>query len=290
MLLFSLLVAGSFTFGKLVALEIDPIVLTTVRFALASVLLASVLAATGRIRMSDHRQPLRYFVLAGLFLFYFVLMFEALKTASPVSTAAVFTTMPLIAAALDRIFFGRGSSAVIWAALLIGTVGAIWVVFRGSWAAISSFDVGKGEVLFFVGTISHAAYAVLIPRLRRGEPLHSTTLGVVIAATITLLILFWPRLSATNWSTVSPLVWLVIVYLAIFATLSTFALITFAAARLTSAKVTAYTYLTPLWVVLLEGIIGHGWPSFVVLIGGIPIVVTLLMLFQENHISHQRMK
>lgn len=285
MLLFSVLVAGSFSFGKLVAPEIDPIVLTTVRFAFASVLLAAVLAATGRIRISDHRQPWRYFVLAGLFLLYFVLMFEALRTASPVSTAAIFTTMPLIAAILDRTIFGRGSSATVWVALLIGACGAVWVVFRGSWAALTSFDVGIGEILFFVGTISHAAYAVLIPRLRRGEPLHATTLGVVCAATIMLTLLFWPRLSSTDWAAVPNLVWLVIAYLAIFATLSTFALITIAAARLTSAKVTAYTYLTPLWVVLLEGAVGHGLPSFVVLLGGIPIVVALLMLFQERHVD-----
>ena len=66
------------------------------------------------------------------------------------------------------------------------------------------------------------------------------------------------------------------------ATLCSFALITYAAARLTSAKVTAYTYLTPLWVVLLEALLGHGFPSLIVLAGGLPIVLALLMLFQES--------
>ena len=290
MLLFSILVAGSFSFGKLVANDIDPVVLTAVRFAVASLLLACVMLATGRIRTSDYVQPWRYFVLAGLFVIYFVLMFEALKTASPISTAATFTTMPFIAAIFDYAIFRRKSSALVWLALGIGACGAIWVVFRGSWAAIASFDIGIGEILFFIGTVSHAAYAVLIPRLRREEPLYATTLGVVVAATLILLVFFWPRMAETDWSNVGTYVWAVIAYLAVMATLGTFALISIAAARLSSAKVTAYTYLTPLWVVVLESIIGNGLPGFFVLAGGLPIVVALVMLFQEGETRANRGK
>ena len=70
---------------------------------------------------------------------------------------------------------------------------------------------------FFIGTASHAAYAVLIPRLRRGEPLYATTLGVVTAATLTLVVIFWPRLAETDWAAVATYVWVVIAYLAVMA-------------------------------------------------------------------------
>mgnify|MGYP007046357708 CR=1 FL=1 len=49
MLLFSLIVAGSFSFGKTIANDIDPVVLTALRFVLASLILAVVLTLSGRI-------------------------------------------------------------------------------------------------------------------------------------------------------------------------------------------------------------------------------------------------
>ena len=282
MLLFSLIVAGSFSFGRIIARDIDPFALTAARFVLAAGLLGIVLALTGRIRLADHRQPWRYFILGGLFLFYFVLMFEALKTATSVSTSAIFTTMPLAAAVLDQALFRRASSGLVWAALLVGAAGALWVVFRGSWSTFTSFSVGRGELIFFVGTLLHAAYAVLVPRLRRGEPLYATTLGVSTAAALILVVFFWPSIAATDWASLTIYVWAVLAYLAVMATLGTFSLIAIAANRLTSAKVTAYTYLTPFWVICLEVALGNGLPGFAVLMGGIPIALALLLLLFEN--------
>lgn len=282
MLLFSFLVAGSFSFGKIVAADIDPIALTAARFALASVLLATVLAMTGRLHKAHYRQPQRFFVLGGLFAIYFVLMFQALRLTSSLSTSVIFTTMPLVAAALDRAFFKRASPALVWVALLIGATGAMWVVFEGSWEAFTSFSIGYGELLFFIGTLSHAAYAVLVPRLRRGEPVFATTLGVTVAAALLLWICFWPRISGADWTGLGAYIWATLNYLAVLATLGTFALITFAASRLPSAKVTAYTYLTPFWVVMLDSLLGQEMPSGVMLLGGVPIFFALLLLFVEK--------
>jgi len=282
MLLFSLIVAGSFSFGKTIANDIDPVVLTALRFVLASLILAVVLMLSGRMHFAHHRQPWRYGILGGLFLLYFVLMFEALKTASPVSIAAIFTMMPLAAAMLDRCVFRRHTAWLVWTALLIGAAGALWVVFDGSWAAFVTLSIGYGEVLFFIGTMLHAIYAVLLPRLRRGEPVYATTLGVSTAAALMLVVFFWPRIAATNWSEVATYVWLVLFYLAVMATLGTFSLITVASSRLPSAKVTAYTYLTPFWVVVLESVLGNGLPMAWVLYGGVPIAAALFLLFVER--------
>ena len=98
MLLFSLLVAGSNSFGKLIANDIDPAALTAIRFALAAVLLFSGLLAMGRFQLQHYRAPWRYLPLGAAYATFFVLMFEALKITSPVSTAAIFTLMPFMAA------------------------------------------------------------------------------------------------------------------------------------------------------------------------------------------------
>ncbi len=72
MVLFSLLVAGSFPIGQVIAYQIDPIALTFLRFLLASVLLGAFLAWHGALRSADFRPLWRYLLLGMLFLlFYF---------------------------------------------------------------------------------------------------------------------------------------------------------------------------------------------------------------------------
>ncbi|HHI70282.1 MAG TPA: EamA family transporter, partial [Rhodobacteraceae bacterium] len=96
MLLFSLLVAGSFSLGHMAANEIAPAALNVVRFLIALVVIGTVAFLTTGFKRSDFAAPWRYLLLGGLFAIYFVLMFEGLKTADPVSTSAVFTLIPLM--------------------------------------------------------------------------------------------------------------------------------------------------------------------------------------------------
>ena len=79
-----------------------------------------------------------------------------------------------------------------------------------------------------------------------------------------------------------PLVWVTIGYVAIFASATTFTLLQFATLRLPSAKVMAYTYLTPSWVILWEIALGRDVPPALVL-GGVGLtIVALLMLLRED--------
>lgn len=44
-------------------------------------------------------------------------------------------------------------------ALLIGAVGAVWVIFRGDLAAALNMQVGHGEWIYFWGCAAHARHA-----------------------------------------------------------------------------------------------------------------------------------
>lgn len=281
MLLFAALVAGSNSFGKLIADDIDPAALTAIRFTLAGVILGAGLWATGRLRATHYRAPWRYLPLGAAYAGFFVLMFHALQLTNPVSTAAIFTMMPFFAALMGLAVLRQRNTPLVWGALLLGALGALWVVFGGSLAAMLRFQLGRGEVLFMIGTASHAAYAVMVPHLRRGEPVYAVTLGVAISGALILALLYGGRIVMIDWGALPLRVWMVLGYLAVFAGIGTFSLITLAAERLSPAKVTAYTYLTPVWVVLIEMAMGNTVPHWPVLLGGLPILAALVLLFLE---------
>ena len=166
-------------------------------------------------------------------------------------------------------------------ALTLAAMGAVWVIFRGNIDAILAFNIGKGETIFFVGCVAHAIYTPLVRKLNRGEPTLVFTLGTLLAGLIVLSIYGAKDILATDWAALPAIVWITILYVAIFASSATFFLLQYASLNLPSAKVMAYTYLVPAWVILWEALMGNGVVEITVLAGVALTIVALLMLLKD---------
>ena len=282
MLTFSALVAGSFSLGALVANDVDPAAFNALRFMVAAICVGLLALGRGTFTTSAFKAPWRYGVLGGLFGLYFVLMFEGLKTAPPVAAAAVFTLVPLMAAGfawglLRQVLTGRMA-----AALAIGGVGALWVIFRADLGALLAFDVGRGEATYFIGCVSHAVYTPMVRRLNRGESAVMFTFGTLVAGAVILTVYAGAEIARTDWIAMPAMVWVTLFYVAICATAITVVLLQFATLRLPSAKVMAYTYLVPSWVIVWEIVLGNGAPAALVL-GGVGLtILALWMLLRDD--------
>ncbi|WP_394179460.1 DMT family transporter [Yoonia maritima] len=281
MLSFSVLIAGSFSLGALAANEITPLALNSVRFWIACAIIGTAAMVTTGIPRSAAQAPWRYLVLAGFFTTYFVLMFEGLKTAAPVSAAAVFTLTPILSAAFGWLLLRQVLTGRMALALGIGAMGAIWVIFRADIPAILRFQIGAGEVIYFWGCVAHAAYTPLVRKLNRGESTLVFTFGTLLAGAIILTFVGWNDLMATDWGNLPSIVWITIIYTSVIASATTFTLLQFAALRLPSSKVMAYTYLTPSWVIAWDIALGGTAPPAMVLLGLVLTVVALVMLLRD---------
>lgn len=282
MLAFSALVAGSFSLGAMAAPFIDAAALTAVRFVIAALLVGVAAAATGGLTRKVWSAPWRYGVLGLLMAAYFVLMFEGLKTAPPVSTAAVFTLTPVMAAGFGWLLMRQRLTARMVLALALGASGALWVIFRADLSALLSFDLGRGEAIYFWGCMAHAIYTPMVRRLNRGESALAFTFCTLLGGC--LLVTLWaaPALLVTNWVALPGIVWITLIYVAVVASAVTFVLVQYASLRLPSSKVMAYTYLTPSWVILWELALGRAPPPVAVLIGIGLTVAALWMLLDET--------
>lgn len=282
MLLFSALVAGSFSLGAMAANEIAPSALNALRFWLAAFIIGGAVMATGGVSRSALAAPWRYLVLGGTYGAYFVLMFEGLKTAEPVSTAAVFTLTPVLAAGFGWVVLRQRLTSRMALALVVGAVGATWVIFRADFGAMLRFDVGRGEAIFFIGCVSHALYTPLVRRFNRGEKALVFTLGTMLSGAILVTVWGLPAILATDWTRLPAIVWITIAYVSVFASAVTFVLMQYATLRLPSAKVMAYTYLTPSWVMLIELGLGRGPPPVLVSLGFAMTLVALVLLLRDD--------
>ena len=281
MLLFSLCVSVSYILGALVANDIEPGAITAARFLIGAIVMGTLLFFSKNLKKEDFKKPWRFFVLGLSIVIYFVLMFEALKTASSLSLAVVFTLTPFIALFFEY-FLKKKVTLKGFLAISLGAIGAIWVIFEGNLKNLLAFKIGYGELLFFWGCVGHALYAILIPILNKGENAASQTLGTLSAGFLILILIFTNDVLETNWLTLSPLIWVTIIYLATIATAFSFFLIQFAAKRISASKVMAYTYAVPFWVALGEIVINSRFPNSNIILGGLIIAFALLILISDN--------
>ncbi|WP_317385225.1 DMT family transporter [Tritonibacter scottomollicae] len=282
MLAFSALVAGSFSLGAMVANEITPAAINAVRFVLAGTLIGAAAALGPGLRRAHFEAPWRYLLLGGVFAIYFVLMFYGLKTAAPVSAAAVFTLTPAMSGVFGWLLLRQVTTPRMALALAIGGAGALWVIFRADLSALMAFEIGQGEMVYFWGCMAHALYTPLVRKLNRGEPALVFTFGMLVAGALVLIIFGWRDLRATDWAGLKPIVWIGLFYLSFCASALTFVLLQFSTLRLPSAKVMAYTYLVPTWVILWEMALGKGWPSGFILVGIALTMVALWLLLKDE--------
>jgi len=278
MVLFAMLVSGSFSFGAMAAPYLGPAAINAARFVIGTSIMGGAALFLLKGRIPPPRAPWRFLVLGGLMALFFVTMFVSLRFTDPVSAGAVFTLMPLMSAGFGYLFLGQIPRRIVIASLVFAALGAIWVIFGGDVDAILSFDIGKGELIFLAGVAGHAAYAPLVRKFNRGEPVIAFTFWTLFATGLCIAVYGAGEIAATDWTALPRVVWLAIFYLAIFTTAGTFFLLQFAALRLPASKVLAYNYLTPTIIIFFEGLLGHGWANASVLGGALVTVLGLAVM------------
>lgn len=278
---FAMLVSGSFSLGALAAPHVDPSVLNAVRFVIGAAALWALALATGQVTRAVFAAPWRYALLAGLFVVYFVTMFEGLKTATPVSMAAVFTLNPALTAVFGYLVVRQITTPRMALAIAVGAVGALWVIFDADLSALMRFEIGRGEPIYFWGCIAHALYAPMLRRLSRGEPGIAFNASVLTAGAGILFLWAGRDVLATDWAALPAVVWWTILYVALPATGVTFLILRYATLRLPAAKVMAYTYIVPSAVIVWELALGKGVPTALIL-SGVALTAFALLLLLKN--------
>ncbi len=282
MFLFSLFVTGSFIFGKLYAEIIEPELLTFYRFLFGALILGSYLVYSKNLSRSILFRPWRYLVLGGIYSVYFVFMFIALRYTSTISTSAIFALMPFSTLILDSLLFNKKSKPLIWLALGLSTFGALFIVFDGSLQNALKFKMDYGELIFLIGTIVYSSYALLQPRLNNSEHLLITTFGVLIAGTLIVGSTLVIQGESFTPDTISLGLILLVIYLAIFASIGTILCLNYASNKIPGTNVMAYSLLIPFWVLLVESFGNEGLAPAYTYIGIVPIGMGLIFLYRNS--------
>ncbi|MBM7074398.1 DMT family transporter [Shewanella sp. 202IG2-18] len=274
----TILIASSFPVSALVTHEIHPISLTLMRFVIAVICLAPfVLGKMSYRRMLATAFP-KGIAISIFYSGYFILMFMALAHTSVVNTGTIHTLTPLITAIFSMVVFKTQIKKVELIAYLFGVVGTVWVVFKGSWLELVSLELNRGDILFIGAALSMSTYMIIMKLVYGKEAVvvmtFCTLVGGVLIMSGALVLLNIPL----NWQLLPTNEIKDMVYLAICATLLTSYLIQKAHTALTPAKVTAYIYLNPVFVLFISSLYHFQLPNFKILPGIIFSIFATIVL------------
>lgn len=278
MLITILLVSGSYPLGKAITHALDPAVLTFARFVIGIVVFLPLVATLYGLQRPSLSDLGRYAVLGGSYVAFFWCMFVALRHTTALNTAAIFTLVPGISALFGAVLVGERLGARRLTALAVGMVGALIVIFRGDPARAIALDLNIGDLIFLAGSVGFALYNPLVRLLHRGEPMAVMTFWNLVTAALWMIPVANTGLWTADWAGVGWEVWAGIVYLAIPATIVSFFVLQFSTMRIGPTRVSAYTYLVPAFVLLIDWVVGKWLPSAMTFVGVAIIVGTMLIV------------
>ena len=279
MIVHTLIIAGSFPVVSAITPSLDATVLTFWRFLSATLVFALMLPLDPEARRLPALRDIgRYAVVGGSYGFFFILMFASLKETPPLNTSTIYTTLPLMTAILGG-FLGEPVRLRQMGILGLSMAATLWVVFRGDWGRMAALDFSRGDLRFFLGTISLAVYVLALKRLARDESKVRFTFYSLLTATLALLAAALMQTGTLPFP--KPSVWLGLAYLSVLSTAVTFWILQLAAVRLGPNRVVAYTFLTPSVVAVMEWAMGRSVVAWTVL-PGIAFTLLAVVLLQRE--------
>jgi|APSaa5957512535_1039671.scaffolds.fasta_scaffold65138_2 drug/metabolite transporter (DMT)-like permease len=276
-----MLVATSFPVGAAITHGLAPELLTLLRFALATLVFAPYVIWRHGFAIPSAKSLAGYAAISAALVTFFWCMFAALRLTSALNTSALFTVLPAISAIYAAILVRERLGKHRLVALIVGAVGALWVVFRGDLDLFLGLEVNKGDLLFLAGLGAMGLYTPLVQRLSRGEPAAVMTFWTMAMGTVWLLLLNNLAVFRIEWGAIEVEVLAGIAYLAVFTTIISFFIIQHGTLRLGPTRVMSYSYLTPAFVVVIEWAFGKGLPSAMTL-PGVAIIVAAMFVVQSG--------
>ncbi|WP_419711550.1 DMT family transporter [Pseudomonas sp. NFX224] len=283
MLLWSLLIAVSFSAAAQVSQAIDPILLTGLRLLFCALVFLPLLLIKGDSPMTA-RGLLGHGVLGLLLAVYFGSLFEALRYTSAVNTGTMFTLVPLLTLGFEAVLIPDSQLKQRLVPMLMAAAGAVLLVMKG--AAPGELPSLYALSVFGVGCLAMALYSPLSQRLKaksfqgRG-PLGMTFWNMLFGALFLLAFCgFSGGWRSAALLTVSDFYWLM--YLALFSTLATFWLLHRAIGVIAPSSVISYIYLSTLFITLFHWLWWRQSPPPLEVLGAFLVVAGMLALLMSS--------
>ncbi|MCW9710454.1 DMT family transporter [Avibacterium sp. 21-586] len=282
LILATLFWGGNYIFGKMLSREVDPIVLTYLRWFPAVVILLLLFAKRTLAFYPTIQKTWKILTalsLLGIVIFP-LFLYQGLQTTTALNASIYLAVVPIAVLLLNRLVFGDKIHPLMLAGAVVSFFGVLCLLSQGDPQTLLQFNVNKGDLWAIGSALSWALYCCII-RLRPTDLPNAVMLTLLVAIAMLCFSPFflWKALTASEpiISQISTNHWAMIGYLVIGPSILSYALWNYGISLVGGAKGAVFTNVTPLFAALLGiSVLGEAlyWYHFA---SGTLIVLGLLM-------------
>ncbi|MBI2345064.1 DMT family transporter [Candidatus Dependentiae bacterium] len=159
-----LIVASTFTFGKMLLVYLPPIFLIGLRMVVAGSIILLVNYISGKKISIQKEDIVFFFILSWIHIFIpYVAEFVGLASMSPSCAALIYNLMPCFTALFAYIIFKERMTVKKWLGFLIGLIGVMYMIPRENFICYQHFNIGY--LLMLLSVISCSLGWTLVKKL-----------------------------------------------------------------------------------------------------------------------------
>jgi drug/metabolite transporter (DMT)-like permease len=263
LLLWAWLMASSFIVSGHMVNYASPIATSAFRFLLAMlIMLPLLLLSWQRAKLNKTKQfkalfasrqrLFHYVVISGALVGFFIGLFVALQSTTPLNTSVLYTLVPLIGVMIAKVWLKE--AAPLWRIIgfMLGSIGAMTVLFATQNS--EGFQWHTGDYIFVGACFLLALHVVSVQKWGRSLGALSGAFMIMLFGTLWLLpiALLWGELDQVQWMAQG--FWMNVLYLTVFTTLFTFVLQQRLVVTVGASRLLAISYTIPVWVALFTAL------------------------------------
>lgn len=281
--------AGSFIAGRILSQDdIPPLLSAFLRFALASILLVSIVFITEKRWVWINRSALLITALMGLsgIFAYNLFFFSALGYLEAGRTALFASLSPILTVLFACIFFKEKLSKINYFGIILAFIGAFVVVSKGDIMVLQSYQLGKGELLMCGAVFTWVMYTLFSRVNKNVSPLLTVTY-VSLWGTLFFLILAIGQGLFSQPVNLAFKHYASIFYLGAIATVWSFIWYAQGIHQLGASKAVVFTNLVPIFAVIFGMILLDEPLLWSMIVGAILIFVGVYLTNKKNNLPEK---
>lgn len=180
-----------------------------------------------------------------------LLFFEGLNLTTPINAAVIMTSNPVLVLVMSALLIRERLKPFKIAGVLIGGSGAVYLILGSGEADLLSPSVSLGNLLVFINASSYAVYLVLVKPLMAKYDALVVIKWVFLAGMLFVVPAGVGQFTEIDWASWTLSTYAAVGFVVFCTTFIAYLFNVFALKTLSSATVSTYIYLQPLFTTLL---------------------------------------
>jgi drug/metabolite transporter (DMT)-like permease len=285
---------GNFVVGKVLVADIPPILLATLRWCIALIVITPLYAKEAwkyRSLFVEKWKMLLFLSLTGVAGFN-TLVYIAVQYTSSINAAVMNAATPILIIMVTWVMQRERISMGILPGIGLSMLGVLWMITRGSWEIITGLSFNQGDLWMLAAIMCWALYSVGMRNSAKQIPSQALFMYTILLSVVVLI-----PLSLVEYAVRQPIlhsstgIWMGLLYIGVFASLIAFSAWNQSIALIGPARCAGFLNLIPLFSTIFataftgESIHLYHFIGALLILTGIYVANRRLKLEQSVHVK-----